>query len=459
MPRNGELLSTTEQWLPHDHRIFAPTSCGGLGLRSLHDILPIAFFAGWSAAYQINKTRFPGLAVGFQADGPEGKAHQSIYKGLPEEIREDPEIAGRFEKLQHYLSACWWIDRTLIYVDNLCTLAWTDWEALDRLSADTRTDAFTKRLWLDITHFCALRAGGANAWMSATPSDSFLTLSNEQFQSLLALRLGLPTRRNETAHVQIVRSQAKPPLFIDPESRAIATLARASKGHESNQLIFQLKNLATAAKCAALREPGELSIRDARGTNRRPDLVITMEGQVILIDAVVTVPTTMTQEWLKREERTLPDGRTYQTWRPRPRVNILNNRAAIHYAIRKKNHTWGDIARQHEYQFVAAAAETTGRLSEPLARLIKRLLDKLHASNDDGNAPPSAKSAQATIWGCRISMAIQKGQVARQEANHKKMLEALHRNRERPVIGEGANNEDGDDGMGEDNDDPEAADH
>ena len=395
-----------------------------------------------------------GLAVGFQPDGPEGKAHQSIYKGLPEEIREDPEAAGRAEKLQHYLTGCWWIDRTLIYVDNLCNLAWTDWEALDRLSADNRTDAFTRRLWQDITHFCALRAGGANAWMSATPSDSFLTLSNEQFQSLLALRLGLPTRRNETAHVQIARSQGKPPLFIDPESRAIATLARASKGHESHQLVYQLKNLATAAKCAALREPEELSIRDARGINRRPDLVITMEGQVILVDAVVTVPTTRTLHWLSREQRTLPDGRPYTTWRPRPRINILNNRAAIQYAVRKKNLMWGDIARQHEYQFVAAAAETTGRLSEPLARLIKRLLRKLHASNDDGNAPPSSQSAQATLWGCRISMAIQKGQVARLDTNNKRMFEALHRNRERPIIGGGINDHD----AGGDIDEPEDAD-
>jgi hypothetical protein len=46
-------------------------------------------------------------------------------------------------------------------------------------------------------------------------------------------------------------------------------------------------------------------------------------------------------------------------------------------AIRRKNHLWRDLAHRRHYGFVAAAAETTGRLSEPLAGLINSLLGRI----------------------------------------------------------------------------------
>jgi hypothetical protein len=135
--------------------------------------------------------------------------------------------------------------------------------------------------------------------MTACPSDRHLTLANEPFQSLFALRLGLPTHREETAHIQVGRAYGRPPTFLDPEGRSILSLARGSKGHESQKLLDQLDAMARRARCAVSREPYEHVIRDAHAIDRRPDLAVTIDGQITLVDAVVVDPATRTSDWLQ----------------------------------------------------------------------------------------------------------------------------------------------------------------
>ena len=352
MPHGGGVLATTGRWMSHDHRLFAPASCGGLGLRPIHDTRSSAFFAGWSAAFVANKERFPELVADYDEDGPEGRAFRAIYQGLPDDVRRRPQQAGHYHKLQHYLSACWWIDRTLAYVDNLRKMACFDWEPLDRLAANDRTEPFSLRLWKDLAHFGALRASGANAWMSACPSDRHLTLANEPFQSLFALRLGLPTHREEAAHVQVGRPHGRPPIFLDPEGRSILSLARGSKGHESQRLLTQLEALAKKARCAVGREPLDHVIRDARGVDRRPDLAVTLDGQVTLVDAVVVDPATRTSDWLRRETRTREGLPPYTAYLPTPSLHVLRMSGPLQAAIRRKNLLWRDLAQRRHYGFV-----------------------------------------------------------------------------------------------------------
>jgi hypothetical protein len=269
-----------------------PTRMGGLGLSSLKDISPIAYFSAVAATVEYTSRKNINLhsisstagQLNTQIKNELGRCLDYIRSSTEEKNILDyiPTSADTFQSYyQPYPNSNDGSIPKTKGLQSLLTTAMHHTHALQlKKSGPIERDEKTRH----DARLNAVNAPGSSTWINTIPTENHLTLSNFQYSTAVRNRLGLK------------------PLNIMPDS--CADCGRAMDVHSDHYLAcpnrmknelntrhnqvahFIHRTVITAGGCAII-EPTHLD----RESRKRPDLEIVLDGNRIFADVSIVHPT------------------------------------------------------------------------------------------------------------------------------------------------------------------------
>ena len=197
-----------------------------------------------------------------------------------------------------------------------------------------------------VAHLNSITAEGAATWKSVIPSSREHTLTDSQYAVAARLSLRLPPYRNRL--VGDCRScHQKGALDAD------AWHHLSCNGHKGQEISLRHHSIVNvlhshATQCgSAVREPTGLSSEDGK----RPDLQLTIPGQSILSDVVVSHP--LCKAHLARA--------------------VVKPLATAEDAATSKHRKYRQLAQQQHSRFIPFSVETTGGRGKDAEQLIEQI--------------------------------------------------------------------------------------
>ena len=220
-----------------------------------------------------------------------------------------------------------------------------------------------------------ISAHHASDWKAAIPSNSDLTLTDDQYRIAAKLNLGMKMDLPDDCHSCGIKDAVKK----DPWHYLSCNHHKRREITIRHNLVLQvLYRLINYVGGVAAREPIDLHDKDGR----RPDLELILRSLHALLDVMIVNPLCPTHLIAASKE----------------------SLASVRGGERTKINKYKGTASQHQAKFIAFVIESTGGLSDSAVSLLKQIL---LASRDNSTLWAWEEVRKECFWS--VGIAIQKG--------------------------------------------------